>query len=229
MAEKKSREVFKKIIEDIKDNKYKKGMLFPSEDQLSNKYNVGRSTVREALKALEILEILDISPGKGTFLNKLSIDFPFHVTSLLYRPNKKIFNDILEFRRIYDIIVLKLLVKKINEDDVKELEDIIEHSNFYYKRKNILKFSEYDFKFHETLSKITRNSIAISLFNLLYTYLKYTISKTINEDRMLKTLQAHNEIFSLIKQKKYSESIKAMEKHLDTIKRYYQKYTSHES
>src|SRR5512133_1416049 len=46
------------------------GQKLPSETELATLFGVGRSTVREAMKALALMGVIDISPGRGTFLRE---------------------------------------------------------------------------------------------------------------------------------------------------------------
>jgi len=222
-SDKKSKELFSEIISDIKSGKYKEGSLLPSEEQICKKYKVGRSTVREALKVLEILNIVDIRVGIGTSLKKLSVDFLFQPTAMLFSPDLDFLLDLLEFRKFFEKIVLEIVIQKISEKEIDELQEILDHSDFYYQRKNIEKFSEFDFMFHEILSKQTKNIIIISLFTLIYPYLRYTIPRTLDEKEMSRSLNSHKEILKYIKKMDNKGALEALNKHIEEVGEVYKK------
>ena len=63
-----SNEVSNLIIEMIQDNKYEPGSKLPNEMELSEMFNVSRTTIREAIKSLASNNIVEIVRGKGTFV-----------------------------------------------------------------------------------------------------------------------------------------------------------------
>jgi len=69
MSEKLSDQVANKIRHDIDQHKYKTGEKIPAEPELMKLYNVGRSSIREAIKTLAMTGILKVQQGSGTFVN----------------------------------------------------------------------------------------------------------------------------------------------------------------
>jgi len=63
------------ILEGIMRGSIKKGDRIPSERELSEKLGVGRSTLREAIKVLIMLGLLEVRNGQGTFITEGTSDF----------------------------------------------------------------------------------------------------------------------------------------------------------
>ena len=57
------------------DKELKKGDKIESDRELAKKMNVGRSAIREALKVLDVLGMLDIRPGQGTYISSEEANF----------------------------------------------------------------------------------------------------------------------------------------------------------
>ncbi|MDP4156061.1 MAG: winged helix-turn-helix domain-containing protein, partial [Bacillota bacterium] len=66
-------EITEKIKRNMLDGKYELGMRLPSERALAEEFQTSRATIREALRALELADIIESRVGQGTFIK--SIDF----------------------------------------------------------------------------------------------------------------------------------------------------------
>jgi molybdopterin/thiamine biosynthesis adenylyltransferase/DNA-binding transcriptional regulator YhcF (GntR family) len=65
-----ARSVAAKLVSLIVDGAFKPGDQLPSERQLAQQLQVGRSTIREALQSLRLMNLVDIQPGRGTFIRE---------------------------------------------------------------------------------------------------------------------------------------------------------------
>lgn len=65
-----SRMVVEQILDSLKTGEFKLGEKLPSQKDLADLFSVGRSSVREAIKALDAMRYLDVIQGKGTFFKK---------------------------------------------------------------------------------------------------------------------------------------------------------------
>ena len=96
-------EIVRKLQRMIEEDHLVSGDKIPSERELSDRLNVGRSSVREALRALELLGLIETRRGEGTFIH----DFQEHkLVELL----GSFF--ILEGKTKEDLIEVKLLLEK---------------------------------------------------------------------------------------------------------------------
>lgn len=165
--------VSKYIIESIKDyileNNLKPGDLLPSELELAEKFDVSKSSVRESIKMLEILGILEIKRGIGTvFRDNFHLGF---VNTLFFQlifqqGNTK---DFIEFRRIFEIAYTKLAAENANEEDLSNIKNSI--LNYEKNIKNGIVDVHDDLDFHQKILNATHNNFIISLgsaINLLY-------------------------------------------------------------
>ena len=121
--EKTPRIIINSILEDIKESKLKPGQALPSQKELCKKYNAGRGSVREALQALEIVDILEVKSGIGVFVKNFSLNTFFNPARLNYRPEDNLMPDLLEFREIFETIVINLAIDNANEKDIDDLKE----------------------------------------------------------------------------------------------------------
>jgi GntR family transcriptional repressor for pyruvate dehydrogenase complex len=100
------RAIIDSILEDIRQGKLTSGQALLSQKELCQKYNSSRGSVREALQALELVDILEIKPGVGTFVKNFSLNSFFNPAKLKYRPDDDLIPDLLDFREIFEVIVV---------------------------------------------------------------------------------------------------------------------------
>ena len=62
--------VLDSIQNSIRDGEFKPGELLPSEREMSERYGVGKSSIREAIKMLQVLGVVESAQGKGTYLKE---------------------------------------------------------------------------------------------------------------------------------------------------------------
>ena len=98
-----SKEVMKAILETIRNDQFKPGERLPPIKELSNKLEVGISSIREGLKQLQSMGIIEIVQGKGTFVSEnLGLDQYLSNFENLITLQKQEFLNVME--RIFNII-----------------------------------------------------------------------------------------------------------------------------
>lgn len=161
------------IIEQIKDyileNEMKPGDLLPSELELADRFEVSKSSIRESIKMLEILGIVEIKRGIGTVYSDNShLGFVNILFSQLIFHQGKI-RDFIDFRRIFEIAYTKLAATNATENDLINMKNsIISYEDDI--NKGVFNVHD-DINFHQEVLNATHNSFIISLgsaINLLY-------------------------------------------------------------
>lgn len=122
------------LQEKIKDliihRKLKSGDLMPTENELIELFGVSRSSLREAVKSLEALHILDIHHGIGTFVGSSSLvpmvrGLTFYA-QLHLQDNLKSIIDILDVREILQYGFAPMTLPKIAEHHISELQSLVQ-------------------------------------------------------------------------------------------------------
>ena len=216
--------IINSILEDIRQGNLTSGQTISSQNELCLKYNTSRGSVREALLALELVGILEIKPGVGAFVKKLSINSFFNPAGLKYRPDDSLIPDLLDFRELFETIVVGEAIKKATEDDMEALEENLELTKFYVGKGNIQQFVKLDYEFHEKLSESTHNRIIHNYFEIIFPLLKYAITEILIETTkipnvMIDSYNYHKKIFNSIKNKNNQEAAKNIKEHLEFVKK----------
>jgi DNA-binding FadR family transcriptional regulator len=129
-------QIVRQLLGLVKSGELKPGDRLPAERTLAESLGVGRPTLREALRALQLLGILDIRHGGGVFVSSLQPDTllgPLHLFLSLDRHN---LDTILEARKVIEGALLAYLARIIDdsviaklEANLKELEGVVARSH----------------------------------------------------------------------------------------------------
>src|SRR5256886_15234887 len=99
----KSTRIYEQIVRQVKqliaEGRFKSGDRLPPERELAEKFVVSRTSVREALRALESLGLIDIRPGEGTFVREVSIDALVGPLALVMTSQREAIAELFEARR----------------------------------------------------------------------------------------------------------------------------------
>ena len=73
--------VVEQILDSLKTGEFSPGEKLPSQMNLADMFEVGRSSVREAIKALDAMGYLEVIQGRGTFLKRIfrPMIYPFQI------------------------------------------------------------------------------------------------------------------------------------------------------
>ena len=102
----------------LRSGAYRVGDRLPSEPELGAELGVSRSTVREAVRELTSLGVLEIQHGRGTFVRSLRPDLLLRGDSLLDHGNDRIREELLEVRGIVEPEAAALAAERASEEDV---------------------------------------------------------------------------------------------------------------
>lgn len=121
--------VLQEIRKFIEMNELQAGDKLPSERELSETLQAGRSSVREALRAMELLGLIETRHGEGTFLSTYR---PYQTVELLASfilQENRTKKDLLSVRTILEKEAIKLSYFNISKSEIEKLSSIIENSS----------------------------------------------------------------------------------------------------
>lgn len=106
----------------IKSGDLKPGDRLPAERTLANEFGVGRPTLREALRALQLLGILDIRHGGGVFVAEWQPDTLFGPLHLFVTLQPHDLGTILAARKVIEGAVIAFVASKVGDAHIDRLE-----------------------------------------------------------------------------------------------------------
>ncbi len=200
-----------RIIQLIIENDWKIGDKLPNEYELADMLNVGRSTIREAIKALVSRNILEIRRGAGTFISQKGgiADDPLGLTFV--KDKFKLALDLLEVRFMIEPSIASIAAVKATEDEIQqmsvlcdEIESLILNNEPYLGK---------DIEFHTAIAKSSKNLVMVNLIPIINNSITIFIDIT-NQKLRNETIETHREILNAIKSHNSNAAHDAMLLHL---------------
>jgi GntR family transcriptional regulator, transcriptional repressor for pyruvate dehydrogenase complex len=151
-------EIVKHLREMITVDGLKSGDKLPSERELSERLNVGRSSVREALRALELLGIIETRRGEGTFIRDFRGHQLVQLLSTFILQDDKAKRDVLETKNFIEMDCLRLALHRIENKSIKDLKERVMSGDFD------------DDKFFYQIIEIADNHLFLRLWIILKDY-----------------------------------------------------------
>ncbi|MCM3215089.1 GntR family transcriptional regulator [Niallia taxi] len=126
------------LREMIEKDGLKPGDRLPSERSLSERLNAGRSSVREALRALELLGLIETKKGEGTFLRDFQGHRLVQLISTFVLQDEKAKLDVLETKDFIQLNCLQIAMEKMTEKELAEIaewvySDMVSESDFFFR------------------------------------------------------------------------------------------------
>ncbi len=205
--------VFERILGLIKDGSLKPGDHLPTERDLATQLDVSRTSIREGLRALEMMGYVEsrVGVGGGTFIkNSSPAEMIEPMTRLLSTYKKKeFFLQIVEVRLIFETATAKLAARRRDEVDLGKLEATLAFM------KNEIDTGEIglvgDCRFYTALATATHNEILIQFANLLEELLADARRATLEIPGFpLESLEDHYRILDAIKRQSEKDAEASM-------------------
>ena len=212
---------FKLVVDEIRnhilDNGLRPGDKLPSEAELSRLLHASRISIREALKALEVLGIIEARHGVGFYVRDFNFDsiaenLPY---SLMFDRND--LADVLEVRMVLECFFVRRaaeLTKPSTLDDLKGILDSMGEN-----ARSGKQFGELDRDFHVTLYRDVGNSVVIKQVVVFWGLLQTAREKALlMEAHLQSTYQDHVRIYDAVVTRDPDEAEVWMRHHFDGIK-----------
>jgi GntR family transcriptional regulator, transcriptional repressor for pyruvate dehydrogenase complex len=119
-------EIVKKLREMITADGLISGDKIPSERELSERLNVGRSSVREALRALELLGLIETRRGEGTFIRDFRGNQLVQLLGTFILQDEKAKLDVIETKNLIEMDCLRLALYRINNNQLEKLKEWVQ-------------------------------------------------------------------------------------------------------
>jgi DNA-binding FadR family transcriptional regulator len=159
IKEKLAEKIIRQIRQDISAGNFKAGEKIPAEPELMKQYNVGRSTIREAIKTLAVAGVLTVQQGAGTFVN--THVNPETIDERLRRAN---FEEINAVRALLEDEIVALAAQRRSESQVAEIEQCLTARKQAILSEQRQACIEADIAFHLAIARASGNSVLADLY-----------------------------------------------------------------
>ncbi|MCY6355041.1 FadR/GntR family transcriptional regulator [Clostridium sp. ZS2-4] len=180
--------VYEQVIEQVKqmvlNEELKKGDKLPSEKELSAQLGVSRASIREALRALEVIGLLDCRQGEGNFVKENLENSLFEPLSIMFMLNKSKPQEIFQLRTVIEVETAGLTAKLITEEELKELKRLMDIAKNCEDEDEKYKLYK---EFHYNIAKASKNLLILTILNTIS-----TLSDSVINDARFRILENKN-------------------------------------
>lgn len=216
--------LLRKIVDQVKQNiasgNLKKGDKLPSERQMSEMFGLSRATIREAIKALNTLGIIECSHGSGNYISSNLSNSLTEPLSIMFMLEGGHPGHTLELRRAIEFAAAGSAARNIEETELARLRvlcDCIEASTDENEK------ARYDFQFHREIARASGNPLLIVLLNAVETLIsehvhdaRASILKDSSKEDIIN--RQHRDIVDALSRSSPEEAEKAVLAHMELIR-----------
>lgn len=207
------------IVEQIKqmvlDGQLTPGQKLPSERELTEMLGVSRSSVREAMRSLSSIGLVDIRSGEGTFLNDNTtlLTDHFQLQCLL---KKYSILELVEARKMIEMEIVKLAVARGDANDIEYIREMHMEAKKY--RSAPLEFIKADFNFHIAIAIASKNRYLAEMLAATRELLLEINTDVIRKPGQIdKAISTHESIIKAIEKGDAKQALKEMDAHIDMV------------
>jgi GntR family transcriptional regulator, transcriptional repressor for pyruvate dehydrogenase complex len=209
-----SAEIARKLLDYLLSGVLLPGDRLPSERELSRTFGVGRSAVRDALKPLTLLGIIDVRQGDGTYLRATESELlPKAVEWGLLLGERRAL-DLVEARRHIEVALAALAAQRRDEQDLQDLRRLLRRME---QARSDDDFIEADMEFHLRLAEAARNSVLAGILVNIRSLIQVWITRvTYAADSLTPSYQEHIPVMEAVEANDPAAAAAAMAAHLDS-------------
>lgn len=212
--------IIKQIRNAILQGKIAPGQKLPSSSELMDKFNVSRATLREALRALEYLGLVDIRKGAKGGIYACEVDSKVSRESLInffYFKNVSV-QHLSEVRRILEPYVAKVAARKISAEGIDQLVTINQRCEAALAKGQHDKVSKDLIHFHRVIAQCTENPVLIFILSFVEDLLQETKDLLRPDSRFFETVvAAHKRIADALKDRDADRAFEEMYKDVSRV------------
>jgi GntR family transcriptional repressor for pyruvate dehydrogenase complex len=217
----KTRKIYEQIADQIgqlvAEGQLVPGDRLPSERELVERFQVSRASIREAISALEMMGLIEVRPGEGTYIRQINMDSVVAPLAWMLFIDKDTVQELYEARKILEVQAAGLAAERAEEEEIQALFAVLEVMQKDLKMHRLGEDSDYNF--HYAVARATHNKILIRLMNTISDTMRKTLKTSLSrlyEDRNTpeRLYKEHYSIYEAIKNHDVENAQKRMLDHL---------------
>lgn len=218
----KSTRIYAEIVRQIKsliaDGQLKSGDRLPPERDLAERFRVSRTSVREALRALESTGLIEIRAGEGAFVRQVSVESLIEPLALVILNQREAIAELYEARRLLEPPIAGLAARRASPEEVLELGRVLDEQarEVAAGRTGLAQ----DAAFHVALAHSTHNRAITRIVTTLMDLLTQSREESLQTPgRPERSHQDHRRILAAIQGRDADAAQRAMLDHLIAVER----------
>jgi GntR family transcriptional repressor for pyruvate dehydrogenase complex len=213
-------DIYRKLVSHIIRGVWRPGDRIPAERQLGQSLGVGRASLREALKALEIMGMIETRLGDGTYVCQRSEFLSRPLLWAITSSSETEVHELVEARKLIETELAGLAAERATADDLKQIGA---HLDRMERSVNVTsEFLQADIEFHLAVGQAAHNNILMNALHLIRNLLQEWIGSTLQAEGIAqRALEHHKAIFVAVAKKNGPAARAAMAAHLEEMARFF--------
>lgn len=192
------------------------GDRLPTEKELGERFEVGRSTIRECM-AIFVARKMVIRRNEGTFVADSTKDFLLDPLNLIIDLEIGDLNDLMELRELLEMNTIRLAALRATDEDIQKLE----HLDWMMREPGLARSEsdKRDIEFHRAIASSTGNTVLAELVSALRTVIAQNTQSTspVPQEWIRKSLHLRQEMIDSIRCHDADAAYRCMETYFEEI------------
>ncbi len=200
----------------IRQGALQHGARLPSERLLAEQFGVSRSSVREAIRSLELRGLVISKRGSGTFINTENLDSVVALIAGTLASGDESLRDVFEVRHLLEPQIAAVAAQRADDGEILRLGEVLEQ------QRREVEAGETgvnaDTAFHFALACATHNSALVKVISAVEDILRRSRDQSLQEPgRPQRSLASHRRILETVRARQPEAARQAMEHHLTAV------------
>lgn len=209
-------QIAERILQMIKERQLKPNDKLPPERELAAMMNVGRPALREALRALALMNIIEIRQGAGAYVTQLDTAQLVQHLDFVFSLNDAAIMDLFDARKIVEAGIAELAAQRTTDEDVALLEACLQKSVDSAHDPELFLYA--DLELHTLIATIARNPILMRFIESIHQLGLASRRRTGRLSGVIEqSMSDHHRIIEALKSRDSKAAREAMLAHLENV------------
>lgn len=200
----------------ILDGLMKVGDKLPPERELAEMLQVSRGSLRDAIRTLELMGLVEARQGEGTVVCNPSANSLINPLATVLLRQRELIGDLLEFRRMIEPTLAARAAANAADQELAFMEDVLRRQKEKVDRGELA--IEEDSEFHYSIARAAGNSVVLKVLDAFMDLLRESRERSLQlEGRLQKSYTGHRRILNAIRRHDAPAAEAAMRQHIDEV------------
>jgi GntR family transcriptional repressor for pyruvate dehydrogenase complex len=207
-----------KQIERLILKRLQPGDKLPSERELAETLGVSRSSIRDAIRSLELMGMVEPRQGAGTIVREISSESLVNPLANAIKRKEELIGELLDFRKMLEPQLAARAATRVSPNQISEMEQILERQE--QKLRDGESAIVEDSEFHYAIALASGNSVVLRVLDTLMDLLRDSRERSLQvEGRPQKSLAGHRRILAALKRHDGEAAKAAMRRHIENVEK----------
>ena len=187
------------LCNNIMYGKLHPGDKLPTEREMTKLFHIKRPILRDAIKVLIVLGLLEVRPGDGTYIANTCTDFYTIPLSWNLLLGDKAVEDIIRLRFLLDGEAAYMAAKTASPAEMMEINNVYMQMQAAFDAMDLKKYLDLDIEFHLAIAKASKSKVILNMLITMHRLMRNSSTGgVVHQNDIFRTHEAHTEILRAI-------------------------------